>query len=64
MSSFAVYIADGLKTACVHSLHVRCVQTWMAAHNVSPISGEMLQHKMLTSNRLAKDIIADILPQP
>ncbi len=34
----------------------------MSAHNMSPLSGEALQHKMLIPNRLAKDIIADILP--
>jgi hypothetical protein len=39
-------------------------QSWLTTQGVSPVSGEPMAHRLLVPNRLAKDIIADILPSP
>lgn len=37
-------------------------QNWMAASDVSPMTNEALGHKLLIANKLARDIIQDIIP--
>jgi hypothetical protein len=41
----------------------RCaLQNWMGHSDSSPVTSEHLPHKMLVPNRLAREIIQDILP--
>mmetsp|Transcript_28785 Transcript_28785/g.73354 ORF Transcript_28785/g.73354 Transcript_28785/m.73354 type:complete len:662 (-) Transcript_28785:108-2093(-) len=40
----------------------QAIQSWLATSDASPMTNEPLAHKALVTNKLAREIIADILP--
>jgi hypothetical protein len=48
--------------ACYLGALLSCLQNWMGHSDSSPVTNEHMPHKMLVPNRLAREIIQDILP--
>ena len=52
-----VFAADG------HTYERRAIEAWLAKDDASPLTGEVLQHKMLTPSRIARSFVERYLDE-